>query len=127
MRRMCSHSTTLMHTERWLDYQFIFQTLPLGRGYHPTNVERSRRGIILSFCNVSLHLPLAGTLFFCITEWYGTLVFYVIECSPVLPCLLVVCCYVCPGLGMNCMHDLGVEETLNEFDKPSEERNLTKR
>ena len=36
------------------------------------------------------------------------------------------CCYVCPGLGLKCMRDLGVEETPNGLDKPSEERNLTK-
>ena len=42
-------------------------------------------------------------------------------------CLLVVCCYVCPGLGLNSMRDLGVEETLNEIDKPSEERSLTQK
>ena len=40
---------------------------------------------------------------------------------------LVVCCYEYPGLGPNSMQDLGVEETSNGLDKPSEERNLTKR
>ena len=42
-------------------------------------------------------------------------------------CLLVVCCDVHLGLGLNCMQYLGVEETLNGLDKPSEERNLEKR
>ena len=44
-----------------------------------------------------------------------------------LLCLLVVCCDVHPGLGLNCMQDLGVEEKSNGLDKPSAERNLTKR
>ena len=76
--------------------------------------------------------PLLGTLvvvlqcFLCITKWCGTLVFYVTEWSPVLLCLLVVCCYVCLGLGLNCMQELRVEETSNWLDKPSEEMNLTK-
>ena len=43
-----------------------------------------------------------------------------------LLCLLVVCCYVCPGLGLKCMQELEVEETLNGLDKPIVERNLTK-
>ena len=43
-----------------------------------------------------------------------------------LLCLLVVCCDVYPGLGLNCMQDSGVEETPNGIDKPSAERNLTK-
>ena len=60
------------------------------------------------------------------SEWYGTLVVCVIEWSLVLLCLFVVCCYVCPGLDLNCMKDLGVEETPNWLDKPSEERKLTK-
>ena len=47
--------------------------------------------------------------------------------KPVLLCLLVVCCDVHPGLGMNWMQDLGVEETSNGLDKPSAERKLTKR
>ena len=37
------------------------------------------------------------------------------------------CCYLNPGLGVNYMQELGVEETSNGLDKPSEERNLTKR
>ena len=61
------------------------------------------------------------------SEWYRTLVGCVIEWSPVLLCLLVVCCDVCPGLSSNSMQDLGVEEMPNLLDKPSEERNLTKR
>ena len=65
-------------------------------------------------------------VFFYVTEWYGTLVVCVTKWSPVLMCLLVVCCYVCPSLGLNCMRDLGVEEILNGLDKPSEERNLMK-
>ena len=51
----------------------------------------------------------------CVTVWI-----------PVLLSYLVVCCYVYPGLGLNCMKDLGVEEMLNGLDKPSEERNLMK-
>ena len=51
----------------------------------------------------------------------------VIELNPVLLCILVVCCYVFPSLGVNNMQDLGVEDMLNGLDKPSEERNLTKR
>ena len=65
--------------------------------------------------------------FLYITKWYRTLVVCVTEWSHVLLCLLVVCCYVCSGLGLNCMQDLGVEEMLNWLDKPSEERNLTNR
>ena len=45
-------------------------------------------------------------------------------CVVVSPCG---CCYVNPDLGLNCMQDLGVEETLNGLDKPSVERNLMKR
>ena len=41
-------------------------------------------------------------------------------------CLLVICCDVHPGLGLNCMQDLGVEEIQNWLDKTSEERNLRK-
>ena len=52
---------------------------------------------------------------------------YVIELNPMLLSTLVVCCDVCPGLGLNSMQDLGVEEMPNGFDKHSEERNLTKR
>ena len=51
----------------------------------------------------------------------------VTEWSPGLLCLLVVCCYVCPGLGLDRMQELGVEETMNLLAKPSEERNPTKR
>ena len=65
-------------------------------------------------------------MFFCIIDWCGTLVVYVTEWSPVLMFLLVVCFYVCPHLGLNYMQDLGLEETSNWIDKPSEERNLTK-
>jgi len=43
-----------------------------------------------------------------------------------LLCLIVFCCYVCLGLGLDHMQDLGVEEMMNWIDKPSEERNLTK-
>ena len=39
----------------------------------------------------------------------------------------MVCCYVCPGLGLNSMQDLGLEDTLNGLDKHSVERNLTKK
>ena len=60
------------------------------------------------------------------SEWYGTLVGFVTEWSPVLLCLLMVCFYVFPGLRLNYMQDLGVEETPNWIDKPSEDRNLTK-
>ena len=76
--------------------------------------------------------PLSGTLvlvlqwFSYIIEWYEALVVYVTEWSPVLLCLIVVCCYVCLGLGLNCMQDLGMEETSNWLDKHSDERNLTK-
>ena len=41
--------------------------------------------------------------------------------------LPVICYDVHPGLGLNCMQDLGVEETRNGIDKPSAERNLIKR
>ena len=51
----------------------------------------------------------------------------VTELNPLLFCILVVCCDVYPGLGLNYMEDLGVEETLNGLVKPSEESNLTKR
>ena len=44
-----------------------------------------------------------------------------------LLCFPVVCCAVHPGLGVKCMQDLGVEETRIGLDKPSVERNLTKR
>ena len=44
-----------------------------------------------------------------------------------LLCLPMVCSDVHPGLGLNCMQDLGVEETSNGLDKASVERNLTKR
>ena len=44
-----------------------------------------------------------------------------------LLCLPVVCCYVHPGLGLNCMQDLRVEEMRNGLDKPSAERNLMKK
>ena len=64
---------------------------------------------------------------FCIIVWYGTLVFCVQNWSPLLLNVPVVCCYVCPGLGLNSMEDLGVEEMLNGIDKYSAERNLTKR
>ena len=47
--------------------------------------------------------------------------------EPVLLCLHCGYCDVHPGLGLNCMQDLGVEDTSNWLDKPSEERNLTKR
>ena len=43
-----------------------------------------------------------------------------------LLCLLVVCCDVHPGLGLNYIQDLGVEEMRNGLDKPSAERNLIK-
>ena len=56
--------------------------------------------------------------------WNPIYLCYKVE--PVLLCLLVVCCDVHPGLGMNCMQDLRVEEMPNGLDKPSEERNLTK-
>ena len=59
-------------------------------------------------------------------EWYETLFLYATEWIPKLLCLLVVCCDVHPSLGLNCMKDLGVEETLNGLDKPSAYRNLTK-
>ena len=52
---------------------------------------------------------------------------FVIELNRVLLSTLVVCCDVFPGLGLNSMQDLGVEETSNGIDKPSEDRNLTKR
>ena len=42
-------------------------------------------------------------------------------------CLPMVCCNVHLGLGLNCMQDLGVEYMRNGLDKPSAERNLTKR
>ena len=61
-----------------------------------------------------------------VTKWCANPVVCVTKWSVVLLCLLVVCCYVCPGLGLNYMQDLGVEETLNGLDKPSEERNLSK-
>ena len=47
--------------------------------------------------------------------------------EPVLLCILVVCCDAYLGLGLNSMQELGVEETSNGLDKPSEERNLKKR
>ena len=50
----------------------------------------------------------------------------VVAATPVLLCYLVVCCYACLGLGLNCMQDLGVEEMGNGLNKPSEERNLAK-
>ena len=84
------------------------------------------------FCNVFLCDSLVWNCGCCVTmlsgtiEWYETLFLCVTEWSPVLLCLLVVCCYVCPGLGLNSMRDLGVEETPNGLDKPSAERNLTK-
>ena len=34
-----------------------------------------------------------------------------------LLCFPMVCCVVHPGLGMNCMQDLGVEEMYNVLDK----------
>ena len=67
-----------------------------------------------------------SAMFLCVAEWYGTLVDYVTEWSLVLLCYLVVCCYVCPGLSLNCMQDLGVEEMSNGIDKTSVERNFTK-
>ena len=88
---------------------------------------RARGGVCFTFCNVSLPLSLDGTLFFCIIEWLGTLVFSVTEWKTILLCHLVVCCYVYPGLSLNCMQDLGVEEAHNWLDKLTEERNLTKR
>ena len=60
-------------------------------------------------------------------DWYESLFLCDTKEIPVLLWLLMVCCDVHLGLGMNCMQDLGVEETLNGIDKPSEERNLTKR
>ena len=63
----------------------------------------------------------------CGVKWYETLFLCVTEWSLVLLCLFVVCCDVHPGLGLNSMQDLGVEETSNGLDKPSEDRNLTKR
>ena len=45
----------------------------------------------------------------------------------VLLCLPVVCCDVHPGLGLNSMQDLGVEETPNGLDKTNVERDLMKR
>ena len=44
-----------------------------------------------------------------------------------LLCLLLVSFYVCPGLGLNYMQDLGVEDTSKDLDKLSAERNLTKK
>ena len=41
-------------------------------------------------------------------------------------CHLVIFSYVYPGLGLDSMQDLRVEEAHNWLDKPSEERNLTK-
>ena len=67
-----------------------------------------------------------SAVFLCVTEWYGTLFIYVRVWSLVLLCLLVVCCYVCLVLGMDCMQDLGVVETPNGINKPSVERNLMK-
>ena len=43
-----------------------------------------------------------------------------------LLCMPVVCFDVHPSLVLNYMQELGVEETSNGIDKPSEERNLTK-
>ena len=60
-----------------------------------------------------------------VSLWFSvmcSLVMCVIMCP-----LLVVSCYVCLVLGLNCMQDIGVEETLNWLDKPSEDNNLTKR
>ena len=51
-------------------------------------------------------------------------------CYSVNPYVVVfpmVCCDVHPGLGLNYMQDLGVEEMPNRLDKPSAERNLMKR
>ena len=41
--------------------------------------------------------------------------------NPVLLCFPMVCYVVHLSLGLNCMQDLGVEETLNVLDKPSVE------
>ena len=109
---------------------------PHAESFHPVDTARSRRGISFLFYSVSLHLSLDETLFFCITEWYRTLVLCVaewyetlvfcVQMNPVVPKSPYGCCYVCPGLGLNCMHNLGVEEMPNWLDKHSEERNLTK-
>ena len=66
-------------------------------------------------------------VFLYVAEWYENLIICVTVWSPVLLSYLMVCCYVCPSLGLNCMQDLGVEETSNGLNKPSAERNLTKR
>ena len=65
--------------------------------------------------------------FACVTEWSENPFVYVTNWKPVMLCLLMVCCYVCPGLGLNYIQDLGVEETLNGIEKGSVERNLMKR
>ena len=44
-----------------------------------------------------------------------------------LLCIPMVRCDVHPGLGLNYMQDLGVEEMRNGLDKPSVERKLMKR
>ena len=54
--------------------------------------------------------------------------FSVLQSGALCCCVsFVVCCDVHPGLVLNSMQDLGVEETPNGLDKPSAERNLTKR
>ena len=41
--------------------------------------------------------------------------------NPVLLCLIVDCYDVQPSLGLNCMQELGLEETLHWLDKPTKE------
>ena len=63
----------------------------------------------------------------CVIKWYENPVSMCYRVKHVLLCFPVVFCDVHPSLGLKCMQDLGVEETWNWIDKPSEERSLTKR
>ena len=84
-------------------------------------------GLFIRYCSLSEVADRVVLQFLSyVKEWYENLVVCVTKWSLVLMCLLVVYCYVCPGLGLNCMQDLGVVETPNGLDKPSAERNLTK-